>query len=153
MQLKYFTLGSKFALCLAFAISAARAQTPTASPTEGPKVGYIRFWDMLPPANGSFVLQKAGTSPSEGAPAITATSYQYSGYVEFPAGRLRLAVFKNTDPNTALKEFDINLQPNTFFTILVGPKAGGSGNIELIDDTVLPNVPPGTLTIRNCFPG
>ncbi len=153
MRLRSFTLESKVALCLAFSIGAAGAQTPVASPSEGPKVGYIRFWNMLPPVNGDFVLQKEGASSSGGALAIRGTAYRYSGYVAFPAGRLRLSVFKDADRNTALKTFDINLPQNTFFTVLVGPKLGGGGSFELIDDTVYPKAQPGNLTIRNCFPG
>jgi hypothetical protein len=73
--------------------------------------------------------------------------------VEVPAGRTRFAVFKQSDANTPLRNLDVDLKPNTFFTILVGPRAGSSDNIEVIDDTITPDTPAGAVVIRNFFPG
>ena len=132
--------------------SIALAQTAPPPGEQRAKVGYVRFWDMLPAANGKFVLRKIG-SPAADGPSLSASAYQYSGYTEFPAARMRMGVYKDTDPNTAIRTLDIDLKPGTFFTVLIAPQPNGGGNVELIDDTILPESPAGTLTIRNYFPG
>ncbi|MEO5720643.1 MAG: hypothetical protein ABIR71_04125 [Chthoniobacterales bacterium] len=119
--------------------------------TPAPKVGYLRFWNMLPPQNGDFELCKAGAPESEGN-LLSGTAYRYSSYAEFPSTRYRLVVFKKGDRTTPLKTFDVDLRPNTFFTVLVSPQ-GGAINVELLNDTLDPKAESGTLTVRNYFPG
>jgi hypothetical protein len=72
--------------------------------------------------------------------------------VEFPVGRQQLSVYKKGDRTTPLKLINIDLKPDTFFTILVSPKAG-SLTIDVFDDTNDPKAAGGTLTIRNYFVG
>jgi hypothetical protein len=138
MLSRFFTLG--ISLGLITAAMSGLAQSPA------PKLGYIRFWDMLPAQNGTFELRKADGSSAEGN-LLTASAYRYSGYGEFPVGRHRIGVFKKgvTSP---LKVFDVDLKPDVFFTILVSPLS-----IDMIDDTNDPKATSGTLTVRNYFPG
>jgi hypothetical protein len=114
-------------------------------------MGYLRFWDMLPPTNGSFEVRKVGASESEQS-LLSGSAYAYSSYVEFAVGRYQLAVFKKGDRKAALKVLNIDLKPETFFTILVSPK-GGVITVEAFDDTNDPKTTTGTLTIRNYFSG
>ena len=114
-------------------------------------MGYLRFWDMLPPTNGSFELRKAGASESEQS-LLTGSAYEYSSYVEFAGGKYQLAVFKKGDRKTPLKLVNIDLKPDTFFTVIVSPK-GGVLTVEVFDDTNDPKATTGTLTIRNYFTG
>jgi hypothetical protein len=111
----------------------------------------MRFWDMLPESSGAFELCKAGESES-GGNLFTGYAYLYSSYIEFPPGKYHLAVFKKGDRKTPLKIIDVDLRPETFFTILVSPKAGII-NVEVIDDTNDPKATSGTLVVRNYFAG
>jgi hypothetical protein len=147
MRLKYYTLASSWFLALFVALN-ARGQ---AAPSPTPPVGYIRFWDMLPPANGAFELRKAGVPPSE-ATLLNGTPLQYSSYTEFPAGKYKLAVFKKGERNTPLKLLDLDVRQESFFTILITPK-GGVQTVEMTEDTLDPKATSGVLTIRNFFPG
>lgn len=106
---------------------------------------------MLPPTTGSFELRKAGAPESEQS-LLSGSAYEYSSYVEFAVGRYQLAVFKKGDRKTPLKLVNIDLKPETFFTILVSPK-GGVLTVEAFDDTNDPKATQGTLTIRNYFTG
>lgn len=126
-------------------ISCLAAQSPP------PKLGYLRFWDMLPPANGAFELCKAGAG-AEASSVLSGTAYRYSSYTEFPAGRYKFEVYKKGDRTKPLKTLDVDLRPQTFFTIIVGPKAG-TIDVELVADTNDPKVTSGMLIIRNYFPG
>lgn len=148
MLLRYFTLAVKllFAASLVGSVTAA----PSASPAS--KSGYIRFWNMLPPASGGFDLRKGGGGPSDAALFSNAVSYAYGSYVEMPAGKYRLEVHKKGDTNTALRVLDADLKPDSYFTVLVAPQGTG-GNIELIDDTIDEKESTGTVTVRNYFPG
>jgi|ERR1700730_1500489 len=119
--------------------------------TPAPKVGYLRFWDMLPVANGAFELCKVGASASEGN-LLSNIAYQYSSYAEFPAGTYQLAVYKKGDRNSPIKTFNLNLKPDSFFTILLLPQSGVI-SAELIDDTNDPKATSGILTVRNYFSG
>ncbi len=138
MRLRFSTLASSFLLLLVEGLF-AQQQTPP------PKLGYIRFWDMLPAANGSFEVQKIGASTSEGR-LLSGSAYQYSSYVQFPIGRYRLGVLKK-GTTTPLKMFDVDLRQETFFTILVSPRS-----IDMFDDTIDPKSTSAMLTIRNFFP-
>ncbi|HZE58482.1 MAG TPA: hypothetical protein VE031_11550 [Chthoniobacterales bacterium] len=110
-------------------------------------MGYLRFWDMLPSANGVFELCKAdGGDASPGL--LSGTAYRYSSYGEFPVGRYQLAVFKKGDRKTRIKTFDIDLKADTYFTIIVSPQS-----IDAFDDTNDSKATTGSLTIRNYFPG
>ena len=61
MQLKFYTLAiSLLAPMLAFAQIEAQSNQPKQ------KVAYLRFWNMLPPGNGTFDLRRLGAPPSEG---------------------------------------------------------------------------------------
>ncbi|MDQ2868084.1 MAG: DUF4397 domain-containing protein [Verrucomicrobiota bacterium] len=117
------------------------AQAPTATPRTP---GFIRFWDMLPSTNGSFQL--LDTSTPKAPPIATANAYAYSNYRELPAGKYRLAVVKR-GTSVPLKAFDVNLSPNTFFTILVSP-----GRIDAFEDTLTTRPQAGSVTLRNYFP-
>lgn len=143
LQTKNFLL----MICLIFGMCVPRlaAQSPA------PKLGYLRFWDMLPEANGAFELCKAGAG-AQGSSVLSGTAYRYTNYTEFPAGRYRFDVFKIGDRTTPLKTFDVDLRPQTFFTIIVGPK-NGAIDVELVADTNDPKAASGTLLIRNYFPG
>ena len=116
-----------------------------------PQVGYLRFWDMLPPENGAFELRKIGAPESEGA-MLSGTAYRYTSYIEFPPGAYHLGVYKKGDHTTPLKIVDINLRQKTFFTVLVAP-SGGVINVEVIQDTNDPKIASGSVVVRNYFPG
>ena len=146
MRSKYSTLANS---CLLLILVATAADAQSTSPA--PKAGYLRFWDMLPPTNGSFEVRKAGASESEQS-LLSGSAYTYSSYVEFAAGRYQLAVFKKGDRKTPLKLVNIDLKAETFFTILVSPK-DGVVTVEAFDDTNDPKATTGTLTIRNYFSG
>jgi hypothetical protein len=116
-----------------------------------PKIGYLRFLDMLPSANGAFELCKAGAAES-GANLLGGSAYQYSSYAEFPVGKYHLSVFKKGDRKTPIKTFDIDLRQDSFFTVLLGPRAGVI-DVEVMDDTNDPKSASGTLVVRNYFMG
>jgi hypothetical protein len=141
MQSRFFTLAISWFALTAWSVSAAAQGNSPA-----PKVGHIRFWNMLPPANGVYEVCKAGDAA--GASLLSGTSYRYSSYAAFPVGRYRLSVFKKGDRQTPLKTFDVDLKDETYFTILVAPQS-----VDLFDDTTDPKATTGTLTIRNYFPG
>ena len=141
MQSKFYTLASNFLFLCLFA-SVGHAQTP--SPT--PKVGYIRFWNMLPPTNGTFEVRNANAGPTEES-LLTASAYKYSSYTAFPEARYRLAVVKKGEA-AALKIFEVDLKQDTFFTILISPRS-----IDMFSDAQDPNADSGRLMIRNFFPG
>jgi hypothetical protein len=131
-----------WAVCFAAVLN---AQSPP------PKLGYLRFWDMLPSTSGAFELCKAdGGDASPGL--LNGTSYRYSSYGEFPVGRYHLAVFKKGDRKAPIKIFDINLLQDTFFTVLLVPRAGVA-DIEVIEDTNDPKADSATLVVRNYFTG
>lgn len=134
-------------ICFLFAVTIGGigGQSPA------PKLGYLRFWNMLPPANGAFELCKADAGES-GGNLLSGSAYQYSSYAEFPAARYRLAVFKKGDRKTPVKIIDVDLRPDTFFTILVAPK-GSVVDVEVVEDTNDPKATAGTLVIRNYFTG
>ena len=142
MQSKCFTLASSLAFCLV-GVSLVPAQSPTPTPVPG----YIRFWNMLPASNGAFDLRKIGGSSPDSAIAANATAYRYSSYVALPTGRLRVGVYRALDAKSPLKAFDLDLSPESFFTVLVSP-----GKIDLINDTNDPKASIGTITVRNYFP-
>lgn len=142
MRSRYFTLAISLFL-QAFGAAAIQAQ-PEAS--QASKVGYIRFWDMLPATNGTFEVRKANPSATEPT-MLAGAAYRYGGYGDYPAGRYRLGVFR-TGQNQPLKIFDVDLKPDTFFTILISPQS-----IDIFDDTNDPKAVSGTLTVRNYFNG
>ncbi len=142
MKLKFSTLATS---CFFGLLAASSHAQGTAA-----KTGFLRFWNMLPAANGTFELRKPGGSSSEGT-LLKGISFQYSSYAEFPPGTYQLSVFK-TGTTTPLKTFNLNLQANAFFTIIVGPKAGAI-DVEVTNDTNDPKAESGTLAIRNYFPG
>lgn len=119
--------------------------------TPAPKVGYIRFWDMIPAQNGDFQLSKVSGGENGGGSLLSGTAYRYTSYAEFPAMSYHLGVFKKTNPKTPMKVFDINLLPATFYTVLVTP-LNGTINVEVINDSIDPKASTGRLTIRNYFP-
>ncbi len=143
MRFKSFTpVPSVLVLFVCVAAVFAQSQTPVS------KVGYLRFWNMLPPSCGKFDLVKIGAAPEQSALLSRATSYRYSSYTELPVGRYQLAVFKTGDHRTPLRTFVVDVQPDTFFTILVSPRG-----VEFMNDTNDPKATTGTLIIRNFFPG
>jgi hypothetical protein len=141
MRLRFFTLASSVILSVT-GVGAKGQPIPT--PT--PKVGCVRFWDMLPAASGKFEVRKVGAAASEGN-MLSGSAYDYSSYVQFPVGKYQLGVFKKGQ-ETTLKLFNVDLKPDSFFTILISPQS-----IDMFDDTVDPKETSGTLTVRNFFPG
>jgi hypothetical protein len=139
MKSRFFTLAISYLFLLPLALRCD-------GQTNAPKTGYIRFWDMLPATSGTFEVCKA--NETSGASLLNGTAFQYSSYVEFPTARYRLVVFRKGDRNTPLKSFDIELKPDTYFTIIVSPQS-----IDAFDDTIDPKATTGSLTIRNYFPG
>ncbi len=135
-----FTLAINIAFLL---VKAPAIQAQSATPA--PKVGYLRFWDMVPAASGTFDLTKAGANGPE--IVLAGTPFQYSVYRQFPIGRYKLQVTKKGVP-TPLQVYDIDLRADTFFTIIVGPQGP-----MLVDDTNDPKSASASLTIRNFFPG
>jgi hypothetical protein len=109
---------------------------------------------MLPPASGAFELAKPPTSPDTSSePALlSATGYQYSSYREFPVAVYKLAIFKQGDRKNPLRLVNLDLKPDTFYTVLISPQ-GGKFSVEVIDDTIKPKATSGTLVIRNYFSG
>lgn len=106
---------------------------------------------MLPPANGTFSLRKAGSASSD-PDLLTARSYDYSSYNGLAPGIYRLGVYKAGNTVTAFKTIAIDLRADTYFTVLLSP-ASGRMNIEVVDDTITRSQNSRTLTIRNYFPG
>src|SRR4051812_23217919 len=106
--------------CLIFLLVVGHACGQSPAPTQ--KFGYIRFWDMLPPANGSFEVRKAAAPSSEG-PLFNGRAYQYMSYTELPVGKYQLAVAKKGD-TAPLKIFNVDVKPDSFFTILLSPHSG-----------------------------
>jgi hypothetical protein len=151
MQLRSFTLASS-SLIAFFAIHLAAAQNSESAALSKNKFGYVRFWNMLPPANGTLDLRKLGGEPSEANLFAKAPSYRYSSYKELAPARYNLAVYKTGDNNTPLKTFSLDVKLNSYFTILVSPE-GGVLNVQLINDTLDPKVPAATLIVRNFYPG
>jgi hypothetical protein len=141
MRLRFFTLAISVVLT---AIGTVAKAQPIPTPT--PKAGYVRFWDMLPAADGSFEVRKVSAAASEGS-LLSGRAYQYSSYVDFPIGKYRLGVFRKGQ-DAPLKMFDVDLKQDTFFTILISPKS-----IDMFDDTIDPKSTSGVLTVRNFFPG
>ena len=121
MQLRSFTLASS-SLMAFFAIHLATAQDSAATSTN--KFGYVRFWNMLPPANGTFDLRKLGGEQSEANLFAKAPSYRYSSYRELAPARYNVAVYKTGDNSTPLKTFSLDVKLNSYFTILVSPEGG-----------------------------
>lgn len=147
MSLRFSTLASSaFGFVLATGLAAGQP-----NPSPAPKVGFIRFWDMLPAANGSFEIRKLNASQSEPA-LLNATAYQYSRYTDVPAGRYQLAVFSKSHPQAAIRTFDVDLKPDIYLTLIVTPQ-NGSINVEVTDDTQDPRASAATLMLRNYFPG
>lgn len=139
MRSKFSTSASSFLVSCFLALN-AYAQTPA------PRVGYIRLWDMLPATNGMFEVRKVGPAASEGN-MLSGSAYDYSSYVQFPVGKYQLGVFKKGQDAT-LKLFNVDLKPDSFFTILISPQS-----MDMFDDTIDPRETSGTLTVRNFFPG
>lgn len=139
MRSKFYTLASSFLILGLFTLN-TYGQTPA------PKVGYIRFWDMLPATNGAFEVRKVGSPGSEGN-MLSGTAYDYSSYVQFPVGKYQLGIFKKGQ-SAPLKLFSVELKPDTFFTIIVSPQS-----MDMFDDMIDPKETGGTLTVRNFFPG
>jgi hypothetical protein len=110
------------------------------------KVGYIRFWDMLPPTSGTFEVRKTSGATSEPTMLI-GTAYKASGYGEYSVGKYHLGVFKRGE-DRPVKIFDVDLKPETYLTILISPQS-----IDLFDDTIDPKATTGTITVRNYFIG
>lgn len=142
MPLKFSTLVNS---CLVYGIL-AHIGYGQPSPTPVPKAGYIRFWDMLPATSGAFEVRKAN-APSSEPSLFSATAYRYSSYIELPVGKYRLAVVRKGD-TAPLKAFDVDVKPDTYFTILLAPQS-----IDMFDDTEDPKMAAGALTIRNFFAG
>jgi len=147
MRSKFSTLAIS---CLLYGLVAVPAYGQTASPSRGAKPGFIRFWNMLPPTSGRLEVRKVG-SPSSEAPLLSGIAYVYSSYTEFPSARYRLTLTKAGE-DAPLKLLDIDLKPDSYFTILVSPQAGTLG-VEVFDDTIDPKATTGTLTVRNFFIG
>src|SRR3954470_25020471 len=80
------------------------------SATPAPKVGYVRFWDMLPPASGAFVLKKGDAA---GDIIAKGTAYHYSSYMELPIGGYQLSIFKN-GTDKPLQRMPLNLKQDSF---------------------------------------
>ncbi|MBA3350972.1 MAG: hypothetical protein H0U23_00855 [Blastocatellia bacterium] len=76
-----------------------------------------------------------------------AIAYRYSSYFPLPIGQYRIGIFKANDDKVPLRVFDLPLQPDAFFTVLMSP-----GKIDLVNDTLNPKVTTGTILIRNYFP-
>lgn len=150
MQSRFFTLASNIALA-GLSFSALSAQTPGQSPTP-PPTGYIRFWDMLPRANGDFELRKVDAKGVPETVLLRGYPLVYSSYSEFQTGKYRVAIVKTSAPKIPLKTFDLDLKGETFCTFLLAPK-GGVQAFELIDDTLAPKPTSATLTVRNFFGG
>ena len=142
MRSRYFTWAVSAIFCTTVA-----PLLPAQKPTPTPARGYIRFWNMLPPASGKFDLRKIGAASAAATLSSNATSYRASNYTALAPGSYRLGVYKASDDKSPLKVFDVNLMPNIFFTVLVSP-----GKIDLVNDTVDPKATTGTATVRNFFP-
>ena len=152
MPSKFFTLASSLLLSLILiAGTEAQVEAPTATQTPTPAPGYIRFWNMLPPANGAMDLRRAGGSPTDPPLVGKSPSYRYSSYLEHPPGAYHLSVNKAGQPEKPLKIIDLNLVADSYFTILVSPTSRGP-NIEVINDTNDPKAGSAALMVRNYFP-
>lgn len=139
MRLKFFTLAINTLLLLSSSLS-GQSETPVS------KVGYLRFWDMMPAQNGGFEVRRLSGPGSEQTLA-SGTAYRYTSYRDIAVGRYKVAVQKS-GTNSPLKIFDFDVKPNSYFTVLVSPQS-----IEIFDDTIDPKATSGTLIIRNYFNG
>jgi hypothetical protein len=141
MQLRFFTLAIN-TLLLALAVPQVKP-----APTPEPKIGYLRFWDMMPAGNGTFEIARMNAgAPDRGL--VSASAFEYVPYHELPATHYRLGLFKQGDRSMPLQVFDFDLKAQAFLTILLSGQ-GGRVAAQLIDDTTDPGVTSATLTIRN----
>ncbi|HEY2799942.1 MAG TPA: hypothetical protein VGI85_05065 [Chthoniobacterales bacterium] len=148
MKLRSFTLASSLCLVAAIAIIVPICELAAAPPSP---IGYIRFWNMLPAADGPMDLRRAGAGPTDPPLIGKSPSGRYNSYLEFSPGIYHLALSKSGEPEKPLKFVDLNLLANSYFTLLAYPTPQGP-NLEVIKDTNDPKATSGTLTVRNFFP-
>ena len=122
MRSRFSTLASSVFLAL-FAVNPVTGQDSDASASAKNKFGYIRFWNMLPPVNGTFDLRKLGGEPSEANVFAKTPSYRYSSYRELAPARYNLAVFRTGDTSTPLKIFGLDIKPTRISQSWSRPKA------------------------------
>jgi hypothetical protein len=148
MRSRFCTLANSLLLWFSLAFL-AHAQAPSPTPEETPTPGYIRFWNMLPPSDGPLDLRRAGAQ----APPLAAKSpgYRYNSYLDYPVGNYNLSVSKTGNPQSPIKQLQLNLTANFFYTVLVSPGPHGP-TVQLINDTSDPKSNSGTLIVRNYFP-
>ncbi len=118
-----------------------------------PKVGFLRFWNMLPKETGELLLMQDG-GPSQDTPLLTAATLNYyATYLDTKPGRYALKVIRSEDPTkTVLKNFDLILKKDVYVTFLAR-LVDGKPVIEMLDDTYDPEKEiAGKLVIRNVAP-
>ena len=96
-------------------------------------------------------MRRAGGSPADPPLIGKAPSYRYNSYLEYPVGAYRLSVNKAGQPDKPLKQMDLNLAADFFFTVLVAPTPQGP-SVQLINDTASLKADKAVLTVRNFFP-
>ena len=143
------------ALLLVTSSTPLRAQTPKPSPSPAvkPKLGYIRFWNMLPLEGSTFELVQDGTPPP-GRVLQTASPANFSaGYIPLPPGAYTLKVCRPGEHDKPIKSFAVPVRHNSYITILTTQPPGAAIKAELLDDTPDPFKPPvNRLTVRQFVP-
>jgi len=111
--------------------------TPAPKDEKIPKLGYFRFWNMMPVEAGEFQLLH-DTGAADPVVLIGAESMNFfADYVATKPGRYALKVVRLAEPKTVLKTFDVVLKANVFVTFFARP-VEGKLSIEMLDDTYDP---------------
>jgi len=128
------------ALCLSALPLAAQTATPPPAATPAPedekkpKLGYFRFWNMMPTEAGEFQLLHDAGGP-EPVILIGAESMNFfADYVGVKPGRYALKVVRVADPKTVLKTFDVVMKKDVFVTFYARA-IEGKLSLEMLDDT------------------
>lgn len=156
MTFKSFGLILSLALATSLQVAAQGPPTvpgATPAPEKKPKVGYMRFWNMLPAETGDLqVLQDAGAGEST-AILNAEVNNVYVSYNPFKPGRYALKVVRAADPKTVIKDFDLILRADVYVSFYAR-KVDDKVVIDMIDDTYdRTTALSGKAVIRHRIPG
>lgn len=128
---------------------------PASSPTPKPKLGYVRFWNLLPVSAGR--LELVGASNPSGQSLLGAVPESFAvNYRALPPAHYSWAVCSSADRQKPLKNLtDVALGADGYLTIVARPPSDPNGHpvVEVINDIPDPAQPAGNcLTIYQCSP-
>jgi hypothetical protein len=134
--------------------AALQAQNPApAAPVREAKhkIGYLRFWNMLPAESGEFLLIKDNGTP-EGEVLLSATpANYYASYVGLAAGRYSLKLVRAEAPDSVVERIGLTIRGEDSFTVLASAP-DRKLKVETLEETYDPaGTPAGRLTIRQYF--